>query len=251
MDLQLTEQIAVVTGAAAGIGHAIAARFAEHGANVVLLDQKTDVNSTATELGQKYGVNSRSVVCDVADASAMRSAAAQTISEFGRCDHLVCAAGAGSGKYGFPFWNLDPDDWHAVLQTNLMGVVHAAHAFAPAMTHKKRGTMLFLSSVAGQIGSQTDPPYSAAKAAVINFAQCAAKDLATYDVRVNVICPGMIATSLNRAVWKSWCDRQPEADWQPFDQWAAAKIAKPTNPFSERGTSIKRVSPNSGHIPLV
>ena len=63
--------------------------------------------------------------------------------------------------------------------------------------------------MAGQIGSQTDPPYSASKAGLINFAQCAAKDLAPYGVRVNTLCPGMVQTALNRAVWQSWADRQP------------------------------------------
>ena len=70
--------------------------------------------------------------------------------------------------------------------------------------------MLFLASVAGQIGSQTDPPYSAAKAGLINFAQCAAKDLAPHGVRVNSLCPGMVKTPLNRSVWEAWNRRQPE-----------------------------------------
>ena len=70
--------------------------------------------------------------------------------------------------------------------------------------------MLFIASVAGQIGSQTDPPYSASKAALINFAQCAAKDLAPYGVRVNTLCPGMVKTALNRAVWEAWHRQQPD-----------------------------------------
>src|SRR5918912_56992 len=70
--------------------------------------------------------------------------------------------------------------------------------------------MLFLASVAGQIGSQTDPPYSASKAGLINFAQCAAKDLAPSGVRVNALCPGMVRTALNRSVFDAWAARQPE-----------------------------------------
>ena len=69
--------------------------------------------------------------------------------------------------------------------------------------------MLFLASVAGQIGSQTDPPYSASKAGLINFAQCAAKDLAPFGVRVNTLCPGMVKTALNRSVWEAWAATQP------------------------------------------
>jgi NAD(P)-dependent dehydrogenase (short-subunit alcohol dehydrogenase family) len=74
--------------------------------------------------------------------------------------------------------------------------------------------MLFLASVAGQLGSQTDPPYSASKAALINFAQCAARDLAPYNVRVNTLCPGMVETALNRSVWEAWERRQPEGSRQ-------------------------------------
>ena len=75
--------------------------------------------------------------------------------------------------------------------------------------------MLLLSSVAGQIGSQTDPPYSAAKAAVINFAQCAAKDLAPYGVRVNALCPGMVQTPLNRSVYEAWAASSPSRSGPP------------------------------------
>jgi len=94
------------------------------------------------------------------------------------------------------------------------------------MIAARDGTILLLASVAGQIGSQTDPPYSASKAALINFAQCAAKDLAPYNVRVNTLCPGMVKTELNRAVWQSWANKQPTANRLTFEDWAADKIQK-------------------------
>jgi NAD(P)-dependent dehydrogenase (short-subunit alcohol dehydrogenase family) len=140
--------------------------------------------------------------------------------------HLVYAVAVGSGKIGFPFWALDPADWDRVLRVNLLGAANVAHAFSPAMAEARRGTLLFLSSVAGQIGSQTDPPYSAAKAGLINFAQCAAKDLAPFGVRVNTLCPGMVRTPLNESVWKAWADRQPPGAAQPYEEWAAEKIRK-------------------------
>jgi 2-hydroxycyclohexanecarboxyl-CoA dehydrogenase len=102
--------------------------------------------------------------------------------------------------------------------------VHAAHAVAPGMVERKRGTMVFIASVAGQIGSQTDPPYSAAKAANINFAQCLAKDLAPSGVRVNTVCPGMVQTPLNKAVWQAWNDRQPPDKKRSYDDWAGEKV---------------------------
>ncbi len=86
--------------------------------------------------------------------------------------------------------------------------------------------MVFLASVAGQMGSQTDPPYSASKAANINFAQCMAKDLAPFGVRVNTVCPGMVKTSLNESVWRAWHDQQPPDQRKNYDDWAAEKISK-------------------------
>ena len=224
LNLNLSGDTAVVTGGASGIGGAIAQMFAEQGAAVVLIDCDPATERHAAQIEQQFGVRTASIVSDVTDIEAMHAARESTLAAFDRCDHLVCAAGAGSGKYGFPFWNLNPSDWQRVLQVNLMGVVNAVHAFTPAMIQARRGTILCLSSVAGQIGSQTDPPYSAAKAAVINFAQCAAKDLAEYDVRVNTICPGMIKTPLNRSVWQAWNSQQSVSGQKSYDEWAAEKI---------------------------
>ena len=161
-----------------------------------------------------------------ADFAAVERTAQAVLAELGRCDHVVVAAGIGSGKFGFPFWNLQPTDWPRVLHVNIMAPVHAAQAFSPSMIQRRRGTFLFFSSIAGQIGSQTDPPYSAAKAAVINFGQCAAKDLAPYNIRVNLVCPGMIKTPLNRAVWQAWYDRQPTADRLSYEAWADDKVRR-------------------------
>ena len=89
---------------------------------------------------------------------------------------------------------------------------------------RRSGTMVFVASVAGQIGSQTDPPYSASKAANINFAQCLAKDLAPYQVRVNTVNPGMVQTPLNRQVWQAWNDQQPPEKRRSYDDWAGEKV---------------------------
>jgi NAD(P)-dependent dehydrogenase (short-subunit alcohol dehydrogenase family) len=156
----------------------------------------------------------------------MQAAAAEVLSGLGRIDHVVFAVAIGSGKYGFPFWNLTPDDWPRVLQVNVVGGVNMAHAFAPALVSAGAGTMLFLASVAGQIGSQTDPPYSASKAALINFAQCAARDLAPYGVRVNALCPGMVQTDLNRSVYEAWARQQPEHQRRSYEDWAGEKVRR-------------------------
>lgn len=232
----LAQSVAVVFGAARGIGSAIARAFAAEAARVVAVDRDSSVLNVASQLPDSLGL-----VANVADYEAMRRAADLTVQHFGRCDHAVFAVGVGSGKFGFPFWKLDPTDWELVLRVNLIGAVNVAHAFAPRLVEASEAekgasllipdtgisrSLLFLSSVAGQIGSQTDPPYSAAKAAVINFAQCAAKDLAPFGVRVNTICPGMVQTPLNRSVYEAWAAGQPLATRPSYEEWTAEKIQK-------------------------
>ena len=226
MNLNLTGQTVVIVGGARGIGRAIAETFAAEKAHVALIDRDEEVKDASRQIMQRYGVNSAAIVADATQYELMQAAADVVGQAFGRTDHIVFAVGIGSGKFGFPFWNLEPADWPRVLEVNVVSAVNVAHAFAPALIAARSGTMLFLSSVAGQIGSQTDPPYSASKAALINFAQCAAKDLAPHGVRVNALCPGMVKTTLNRAIWEAWNRQQPEGQKQPYEEWAGEKIRK-------------------------
>ncbi len=228
MDLGLKNDVAVIVGGAKGIGRAIANAFGEEGARVALVDVDDLVGNAADEIKQEFSGSAIGITADATDLTVVERTAARIADGIGPANHVIYAAGAGSRKYGFPFWNLQPSDWPRVIEVNLLGAVNVAHAFAPRLAEQRRGTMLFLSSVAGQIGSQTDPPYSAAKAALINFAQCAAKDLAQYDVRVNTICPGMVKTDLNQSVWQSWNEQQADDQKIPYDEWAEEKIRRLT-----------------------
>ncbi len=220
MDMGLNGSGAVVVGGANGIGRAIAEAFAESGAIVAIIDRSEAVATTALAISA-FGIKA-----DVTDYSAMQAAVSSIKSAFEATPivHVVYAAGMGSGKFGFPFWNLSPADWPRVLDVNLMGAVNTAHAFVPQLLEGKTGSIAFIASIAGQIGSQTDPPYSAAKAGIINFAMCAAKDLAPYGIRVNSVCPGMIQTDLNRSVFQAWNDRQPEDAKMTYEEWGASKV---------------------------
>ncbi len=224
MDLHLKNHVAVVVGGASGIGLATARTFTAEGAQVALWDRADTVSQVADALAKEYGVRAIGVRVDVTDEEGVRSAFQTTVSRLGKVDHLVHAAAIGSGKFGFPFTNLSPADWPRVLQINVMGMVHVAHVVGPAMIEQAGGTMVFLASIAGQIGSQTDPPYSASKAANINFAQCLAKDLAPHGVRVNTVCPGMVQTPLNRGVWQAWYEQAPVAERLSYEEWAGRKI---------------------------
>lgn len=228
MDLQLRDQVAVVVGGAKGIGGAIAEGLAEEGCRVVLLDIDPETAARAEELARRFNVKSQGYLVDVRDPQAVRQVASEIEQSFGPTSCLTFAAGAGSGKYGFPFWDLEPSDWPKVLEVNLLGGVHVAHAFAPQLIQANPSSVVFLASIAGQIGSQTDPPYSAAKAGLINFAQCAARDFASHQVRVNTICPGMIQTDLNQSVWQAWAEKQPPSERIDYATWAGEKIRRVT-----------------------
>ena len=226
MDLQLEGRHVIVVGGAQGIGWAIAEEFAQEGADVSLVDRAPHTSQRASQLSSKARRSDQAFSgwqADITDGPRVATVM-QEIASQRSFQHVVIAAGIGSGKFGFPFTNLSPSDWPRVIEVNLMGTVNVAHACADHLRHVGDGSITLLSSVAGQMGSQTDPPYSAAKAAVINFGQCMAKDLAPFGVRVNTICPGMIQTELNQSVWQAWHDAQPPEARLDYQTWAGAKV---------------------------
>ena len=217
MDLGLQDQTAVVFGAGGAIGGAIATAFAEAGCRVGGFDRSPDITSRTDLCG---------VAGDATQMADIEQAIARFLDTFGEIHHVVHTIGVGSGKFGFPFWNLSPADWPKVLDINLTSAVNVATAIAPHFTARRRGTLLFTTSVAGQIGSPTDPPYSAAKAGLINFMQVAAKDFAPFDVRVNAISPGMVQTPLNESVWAAGQAMLPENERRAYTDWGGEKVRK-------------------------
>jgi 2-hydroxycyclohexanecarboxyl-CoA dehydrogenase len=212
---ELKGQAVIVFGAARGIGRAIANGFIEAGCSVYGFDcLAIDEFTAAGFAGFTCG--------DVTSLPEIEAFAAT----LNRVDHVIYSVGMGSGKAGFPFWNIHPTDWSRVIEVNLLGSVHVAHAFAPTLANQRSGSFLFLVSVAGQIGSQTDPPYSAAKAALINFMQCVAKDLAPTGVRANALSPGMVMTELNRSVWEASQTALPSSMQTSYEQWADEKLRR-------------------------
>ena len=128
MRFELEGKVAVVSGAASGIGLACARGLALEGCHVALWDLSTNARDTAKALGEEFGVASFGVSVDVSDFAAVQDAVRQTETALGPVSHLVHAAAMGSGKFGFPFSNLQPADWPRVLEVNILGMVHVAHA---------------------------------------------------------------------------------------------------------------------------
>ena len=225
MELDINDNGVLIVGGAKGIGHAIALEFAKEGTDVVLADIDPQVTEVASIMAETASGRISGVVLDATDYEAVKQLATNIQEHTDRLNHIVYAAGVGSNKYGFPFWEMEPADWPFVLEVNLMGAVNVAHAFAHHMQQCGEGSLLFIASIAAQMGSQTDPPYSAAKAAIVNFMQVVAKDFASYNVRANAISPGMIQTTLNKSVWAAWNERQDEADKKSYEAWAGEKIS--------------------------
>ncbi|MFM7058465.1 MAG: SDR family NAD(P)-dependent oxidoreductase [Planctomycetota bacterium] len=217
MELGIQGLTAVVTGGASGIGAAVVSALHAEGALPVCWDLAAPPSDSPAALALQ---------ADITSLPQLQNAWQKTEHTVGPPEILVHCAAAGSGYYGFPYTNVPPSAWQKVLAVNVQGMANIAEVAGRAMASRRRGSMVFLASVAGQTGSPTDPPYSASKAANINFAQVLAKDLAPCGVRVNTVCPGMVRTPLNLAVWESWNRQQPPEQQQSYDDWAAEKIRR-------------------------
>ena len=225
MDLGLNDGSVLVTGAAGGIGLEVAKQFAKEGCDLILWDHSPHLDEVGEGIASQCSVSVKAYRVDVADENEVNQAAKQLKDpNTGIVKYVVHAAAIGSGRFGFPFSHLQPSDWLKPMQVNLMGMVHLAHAISPILIDQRAGSFVMIGSVAGQIGSQTDPPYSASKAANINFTQCMAKDLAPHGIRVNMVCPGMVKTDLMHSVWEGWSRLQGEASGMGYDQWVEEKV---------------------------
>lgn len=186
----LRDKVAVVTGAAspAGIGRATARRFAEEGARVVLLDlAETDPAAIAAELGPEHA----GYACDVRDRDACRDLLGRVAADLGGLDILVGNAGV---VFGTPLEEIEPGEYDLVMDVNLRGNFNMAQAAAPYLKARGGGSMVLISSIAGQVGGGLfgRSHYAAAKAGIFGLAKALARELAEHGIRVNAIAPGVI-----------------------------------------------------------
>jgi 3-oxoacyl-[acyl-carrier protein] reductase len=188
----LTEQVAVVTGSAHGIGRAIASVLAGEGARVVIADiDAAAANATAAELGRE-GKEALAVPCDVTQRASVEELAATVLSAFGRIDILA----ANAGIYpNVELAEIDDALWDRVMDINVKGALHAIQACTPAMLQQRYGRIVLTSSITGPITGQTGyAHYGASKAAMLGLMRSAAVELARSGVTVNAVMPGNIDT---------------------------------------------------------
>ncbi|MEV8135427.1 SDR family NAD(P)-dependent oxidoreductase [Microbacterium aurantiacum] len=186
----LTGKIAIVTGAASGIGRGIAIRLAADGATVIVSDINEDAAvATAAELGN----DSIGIRTDVTSRESVDAAVAAVLEKFGTIDILV--NNAGWDKVG-PFVDSDVADWDRVIAINLYGTLHVAQAVLPTLIANKSGSIINIGSDAARVGSTGEAVYSAAKGGVVAFSKTLARETARYQIRVNAVCPGPADTPL-------------------------------------------------------
>jgi NAD(P)-dependent dehydrogenase (short-subunit alcohol dehydrogenase family) len=190
----LKNKIALVTGAASGIGEAVAQLFAANGASVVLADMDTDGAERVLKLIEKHGGKGLVVKTDVSEYADCERMVNDTVEKFGRLDIAVNNAGIGgpaalTGEYPI-------DGWDKVIAINLSGVFYGMRYQIPAMLKNGGGSIVNMASILGKVGFPMSGAYSSAKHGVIGLTETAACEYATQGIRVNAVGPGFIQTPL-------------------------------------------------------
>lgn len=190
---------AIVTGASRGVGRATAVRLAEAGASVVInyLSNDTEAHETAAQCNAK-GAEVITVAADVSEFTGAQKIAAQALERFGTIDLLVCNAGVWDGA---PIEEMSEELWNKVINTNLKSAWTMTKACVPAMKKRHSGSIVMVSSTAGQRGEANYSNYAASKGGQISFTKALACELAP-RIRVNAVAPGWIETAMVRPVFE-------------------------------------------------
>jgi len=207
----LEGKTALVTGAARGIGKAIALKYAEHGANIAFTDLAIDDNVKATEIEiAKFGVKVKGYASNAADFEDTHKVVAEIQKDFGQIDILV--NNAGITRDGL-MMRMTEQQWDMVISVNLKSAFNFVHALSPIMMKQRSGSIINMSSVVGLSGNAGQANYSASKAGMIGLAKSIAKEMGSRGIRANCICPGFIITEMTGVladdVKKRWEEQIP------------------------------------------
>ena len=207
----LEGKTAIVTGAARGIGKAIALKFAQEGANIAFTDLSIDDNAKQTEKDiAAFGVKVKGYASNAADFDDTHKVVDEIVKDFGKVDILV--NNAGITRDGL-MMRMTEQQWDMVITVNLKSAFNFIHAITPVMMKQKGGSIVNMSSVVGISGNAGQANYSASKAGMIGLAKSVAKELGSRGIRANCICPGFIITEMTGVlpedVKKKWAEQIP------------------------------------------
>jgi 2-hydroxycyclohexanecarboxyl-CoA dehydrogenase len=195
--MSMKNKVAVVTGAASGIGRATAQLLADAGARVVVADIDAAGGEVAAAALREQGADAVFLPLDMTDSASITAFAATVQAQFGPVDVLV--NGAGWGRTA-PFWEGTDEFWDKLVALNFVGPMQLTKALLPAMIERASGRIVNVSSDAGRVGSLGETVYSGAKGGLIAFTKSLAREVARYQINVNCVCPGPTDTPLMAAV---------------------------------------------------
>ena len=207
----LSGKVALITGAARGIGKSIALKYAKEGADIAFTDLVIDENAENTKKEiESYGVRVLAIASNAASFEEAHAAVEKVHSEMGRIDILV--NNAGITKDGL-ILRMSEGQWDAVINVNLKSAFNFIHAVTPIMVRQKSGSIINMSSVVGVHGNAGQANYSASKAGMIGLAKSVAAELGSRGIRANAVAPGFIVTDMTdklpEEVKKQWAERIP------------------------------------------
>ena len=195
------------------------------------MDRDPEVPAAAQRLAELHSVRCVAVVADVANFEDVQRAARETEADVRPHRSRRLRRGHRLGQVRLPLLEPGPERLAARAERQHRRRGQRGPRLRAGPGAGAAPARCCFASVAGQIGSQTDPPYSARRRPSINFAQCAAKDLAPYGVRVNTLCPGMVQTALNRSVWEAWNRQQPEGQRQTYEDMGRGEDRRGVTPL--------------------
>ena len=195
--MSLAGKVAIVTGAAQGIGRAIAETLARAGADIVVADLDPSRSKDTVDAVEQLGRKALNVKVNVADANDTKAMAERVIKEWGKIDILV--NNAGITRDGL-LLRMKEEDWNLVLQVNLNGTFHCTKAVLQPMTKQRYGRIVNIASIVGAMGNVGQANYAASKAAVIGFTKTVAREYASRNVTVNAVAPGFIDTAMTQGL---------------------------------------------------
>jgi NAD(P)-dependent dehydrogenase (short-subunit alcohol dehydrogenase family) len=196
-------KVAIVTGSSRGIGRAIAERFAEHGAKVVISSRKAEAcEEVARALNETLKRDAAlAIPANISSKAELQRLVDETLAAFGRVDVLVC--NAASNPYYGPMAGISDDQFRKILENNVIANNWLMQMVAPGMIERKDGAIILVSSIGGLKGSSVIGAYNISKAADFQLARNLAVEWGKHNVRVNCIAPGLIRTDFARALWEN------------------------------------------------
>jgi 3-oxoacyl-[acyl-carrier protein] reductase len=210
MSSELAGQVAVVTGGGRGIGAAVAERLAWMGATTVIAGRNLNQLRKTAESISSRGGKCEPLECDVTDLASVEGFTNRVLQSAKKVDILVNNAGVGG--FGGPLHKLPPDQWEAILNTNLRGAYYCMRGFAPAMIERKAGHIINISSIASKNALPNGAAYAASKWGLNGLSYSVAEELRSHNIRVSVVCPGSTDTELSPHAGKD-----PKKMLQPAD----------------------------------